>query len=54
MSFIKKSLILIIIIGILTIVGLDLGNFRGRPSGAGDIWWIEVPEINESCQQLNR
>ncbi|MCK8824414.1 hypothetical protein [Fuchsiella alkaliacetigena] len=54
MKFIKKSLILMVVIGILIVVGLDLGNLRGQSSGAGDIWWTEVPEISESYQRLNK
>jgi hypothetical protein len=30
----------------------DLGHSKDRPAGAGDIWWTQVPLIEEVYQSI--
>lgn len=30
----------------------NIGNTHGSTSGAGDIWWVDAPEINQSYYKV--
>ncbi|ADU31962.1 hypothetical protein [Evansella cellulosilytica] len=48
----KKIIFLVAILGIISLV-LLLPNPDTNEPGAGDIWWMNVPEINESYYKIN-
>jgi len=37
----------------LYIISTDLGNFATQPAGAGDIWWADIPLVEEAYQNLS-
>lgn len=36
------------------ITAFDKGRSASRTSGAGDIWWVDVPEVEQSYRQLTQ
>ena len=36
----------------ILIIAFDKGQSAGSISGAGDIWWMDVPEIEQSYQKI--
>ncbi|KUO51760.1 MAG: hypothetical protein APF76_15385 [Desulfitibacter sp. BRH_c19] len=40
----------IILFGAISIVSLDTGNYADQVAGAGDIWWADVPEVEDAYQ----
>lgn len=45
--------LVIILASSIYIISSDAGDFATQPSGAGDIWWVDVPAINESYHKLS-
>jgi hypothetical protein len=35
------------------IVTQDVGDFESKPGGAGEIWWTQVPVIEEVYTNIN-
>jgi hypothetical protein len=40
------------ILSAVLIAGLDIGVSANRTSGAGDIWWVDVPEVEQSYRKI--
>lgn len=36
----------------MLIIAFDIGQSASRISGAGDIWWMDVPEVEQSYQKI--
>jgi len=47
-----RILLIIAIFSALLITIFDAGNSVTRTSGAGDIWWVDVPEVEQSYRAI--
>jgi hypothetical protein len=47
-------LFVVAIFSAVIITVLDKGQSASQTSGAGDIWWVDVPEVEQSYQQLQK
>ncbi len=36
----------------ISIISSDVGNYSDKLGGAGDIWWADVPAVEESYQHI--
>ena len=58
--FVRGYTVVVVIVVFLLVItegwitGKDYGNYRNHVSGAGDIWWTDVPEVEESYRKLNK
>ncbi|MGI6097119.1 MAG: hypothetical protein ACOYBM_03260 [Dethiobacteria bacterium] len=46
--------LLVVIAAAIYIVATDQQSYREHSSGAGDIWWVDVPEIERVYKELLR
>ncbi|MCK8816118.1 hypothetical protein MWH28_01905 [Natroniella sulfidigena] len=44
----KKALLLLIVLIAVGIILFDVGNSGDHSSGAGEIWWTEVEEVEQN------
>ncbi|MGF7184575.1 hypothetical protein GGQ84_000659 [Desulfitispora alkaliphila] len=50
---IMNAIILAVLIALAVFLMLtDAGNMSGSSTGAGDIWWVDAPEVNESYNTI--
>ncbi|NLZ49907.1 MAG: hypothetical protein GX895_14210 [Clostridiales bacterium] len=54
MKRIRVILIAIILIVFFIVMVNDLGDHTNKPGGAGEIWWTQVPQIDETYRKLNK
>ncbi|MEW6624633.1 MAG: hypothetical protein AB1420_16165 [Bacillota bacterium] len=51
-----KILRLVILVTVISaaiyVIAFDKGNYADKPAGAGQIWWADVPIIEEFYQDL--
>jgi len=47
-------LLISIIVTALFIISSDKGKFAEKTSGAGDIWWADIPAIDEAYKELKK
>lgn len=40
------------ILSAVLLTAFDQGQSASRTSGAGDIWWVDVPEVEQSYRNL--
>lgn len=49
-----RAILITIFLGIAFFVILkDLGDYNNKPGGAGEIWWTQVPQIDELYRKHN-
>ncbi|WP_028309642.1 hypothetical protein [Desulfitibacter alkalitolerans] len=53
-KIINLMLFIVILGGALFIISTDKGKFTGQTSGAGDIWWADIPAIDEAYKELKK
>ncbi len=49
---VTRVLLAAVILAVVLIVVFDKGGSASRGSGAGDIWWVDVPEVEQSYRQI--
>lgn len=58
MTNIKQNLIWVILVfaifSAVLITVFDSGDSSSRGSGAGDIWWVDAAEVEQSYQNLTQ
>lgn len=54
MKKLRAILITIVLIIVFIVMLKDLGDHKNKPGGAGEIWWTQVPQIDETYQKLNK
>lgn len=61
MQYIRKTvstitwiLLAMAILSAVLIAAFNKGASTSNRSGAGDIWWVDVPAVEESYRQLTR
>ncbi|WP_156924145.1 hypothetical protein [Halonatronum saccharophilum] len=52
MKYLKIISLVFLLVVVFYIISSDLGNSNNQPSGAGEIWWTEVEEIEESFENI--
>ena len=48
----NATALLIVLSAAIYVISADLGDYAGHKSGAGDIWWVDAPEVTESYYSL--
>lgn len=44
--------LIVVLTAAIYVISTDIGDYADHRSGAGDIWWVDAPEVNESYYSI--